>query len=78
VIKKDSLAGAMIEFLTPEEVADILRINVLTVYSYIQRDNLNAVRLGRNYRISRQDLSSFIKSKRIQKLAVERNKEKKL
>ncbi len=53
------------DFLTPEEVADILRINVVTVYSYIQKDNLNAVRLGRKYRISRQDLSAFIKSKRM-------------
>ena len=52
------------EFLTPEEVADILRINVITVYGYIQKSNLDAVRLGRNYRISRQDLASFIKSKR--------------
>jgi excisionase family DNA binding protein len=52
------------EFLTPEEVAEILRINVMTVYGYIQQANLNAIRLGRNYRISRKDLISFIKSKK--------------
>ncbi len=52
------------EFLTPEEVAAILRINVMTVYGYIQQANLDAIRLGRNYRISRKDLNSFIKSKR--------------
>ncbi len=51
------------EFLTPEEVARILRINVMTVYGYIQKSNLDAVRLGRNYRISRQNLALFIKSK---------------
>jgi excisionase family DNA binding protein len=76
VIKRDGHAGAMSEFLTPEEVADILRINVLTVYGYIQKDSLNAVRLGRNYRISRQDLTSFIKSKYIHKNMVGKNKEK--
>ncbi len=78
MIKKDGLSRAINEFLTPEEVADILRINVLTVYGYIHRDNLNAVRLGRNYRISRQDLASFIKLKRTRKPSVEKNKEKKL
>ncbi len=64
MIKRDSTGGEN-EFLTPEEVADILRVNVMTVYGYIQKSNLDAIRLGRNYRISRQDLASFIKSKRM-------------
>ncbi len=64
MVKRDSTTKDINEFLTPEEVAGILRINVLTVYGYIQKDNLDAVRLGRKYRISRQDLASFIKSKR--------------
>jgi excisionase family DNA binding protein len=59
------------EFLTPEEVANILRISVLTVYGYIQKENLSAVRLGRHYRISREDLAVFIKSKRTKIGAVE-------
>jgi excisionase family DNA binding protein len=61
---RDNHHERMTEFLTPEDVAEILRINVMTVYGYIQKDNLNAVRLGRNYRISRQDLESFLRSKR--------------
>jgi excisionase family DNA binding protein len=64
MVKGVGNAADINEFLTPEEVADILRINVLTVYGYIQKDNLEAVRLGRNYRISRQDLATFIQSKR--------------
>ena len=63
MIKADG-TGAENEFLTPEEVAGILRINVMTVYAYIQKDYLEAIRLGRNYRISRRDLDSFIQSKR--------------
>ena len=51
-------------FLTPEEVAKLLRIHVLTVYKYIQKDTLCAVRLGRNYRISQEALADFIDSKR--------------
>lgn len=53
------------EFLTSEEVAKILRINVLTVYNYIQKGSLDAVRIGRNYRISREGLDNFIQSKRV-------------
>ena len=64
MIKIDRTGGEN-EFLTPEEVADILRVNVMTVYGYIQKSNLDAIRLGRNYRISRQDLALFIKSKRM-------------
>ena len=64
MIKRDRTGGEN-EFLTPEEVADILRVNVMTVYGYIQKSNLDAIRLGRNYRISRQDLALFIKSKRM-------------
>ena len=55
--------------LTPEQVADILQVHVLTVYSYIRQDRLNAVRLGRNYRIVPNDLTLFIDSNRIKKLA---------
>jgi excisionase family DNA binding protein len=62
-------------FLTPEEVAQILRISVLTVYGYIQRDNLSAVRLGRTYRIAREDLAAFIESKRFKKSLRHANKQ---
>jgi excisionase family DNA binding protein len=73
MVKRDGLTGSVTKFLTPEEVAEILRINVITVYGYIQRDNLNAVRLGRKYRISREDLDTFIKSKRINTTPLEKN-----
>ncbi len=73
MVKRDSTIKDINEFLTPEEVADILRINVLTVYGYIQKDNLDAVRLGRKYRISRQDLASFIKSKRTRTQSITKN-----
>lgn len=52
------------ELLMPVEVAEILRINVLTVYSYIRRSDLNAIRLGRSYRITREDLARFLESKK--------------
>ncbi len=53
--------------LTPEQVAAILQVHVLTIYSYIRRGKLDAVRLGRSYRIIPKDLTRFIESNRIKK-----------
>ena len=50
--------------LTPEQVARILQVHVLTIYSYIRRGKLDAIRLGRNYRITPKDLTRFIESNR--------------
>ena len=51
--------------LTPEQVAEILQVHILSVYSYIRRGKLDAVRLGRSYRIIPDDLTLFIESNRI-------------
>ena len=54
---------------TPEQVAGILQVHVLTIYSYIRRGKLTAIRLGRHYRIIPKDLMRFIESNRINKSA---------
>ena len=51
--------------LTPEQVARILQVHVLTVYSYIRQGRLDAIRLGRSYRIMPKDLTRFIETNRI-------------
>jgi excisionase family DNA binding protein len=56
-----------IYLLTPEQVAEILQIHVLTVYSYIRQGKLSAIRLGRSYRISPDDLERLIEMNRVQK-----------
>ena len=53
--------------LTPEQVAGILQVHVLTIYSYIRQGKLGAIRLGRSYRIISKDLMRFIESNRIKK-----------
>jgi len=55
--------------LTPGEVAGILNLHVLTVYEYIHRGELGAIRLGRSYRIVPRDLRAFIESMRVSKSA---------
>jgi excisionase family DNA binding protein len=53
--------------LTPEQVADILQIHVLTVYKYIRQGKLDAVRVGRSYRIVPEDLEHWIEINRVRK-----------
>jgi len=50
------------QFLTPSEVAAKLQLNLLTIYKYIKNKRLMAIKFGRNYRISKEDLDKFIKS----------------
>lgn len=47
-------------FYTPQEVADLLKIKVTTVYDYIRSGRLRAARIGKGYRIARADLEAFV------------------
>jgi len=47
-------------YLTTQEVADILRVRVETVRSYIKRGMLPAVKLGRDYRIAAEDVDRLL------------------
>jgi excisionase family DNA binding protein len=57
--------------MTPEQVAEILQINVLTVYSYIKKGKLGAIRLGRSYRIIPDDLDRLLELNRVKKSNLE-------
>ncbi len=50
--------------LTVEEVAKELRINPKTVRQYIASGELVAIVVGRGYKISRDDLEDFKRSRR--------------
>lgn len=50
----------MDELLTVAEVADLLRVSTMTVYRLIRSGELPAVRVGRNYRVRRRDLDSYL------------------
>lgn len=46
--------------LTPEQVAKYLQLNRETVYGYIKKGDLAAVKLGRHYRVKESDLDRFM------------------
>ena len=52
----------MREIMTPEQVADYLQVNVETIYRLIRRHELAATRVGRAYRVSNEDLESYMRT----------------
>ena len=42
-----------------EQVADMLGLHVRTVRNYVRDERLKAVRIGKQYRIAREDLEAF-------------------
>lgn len=55
----------MSEYLTTQEVADRLGVSVFTIRRYIRAGMIRAVRLEGGYRLSRDDLAEFLKSREI-------------
>jgi len=51
--------------LKVSEVAQVLNLNILTVYQYIRQEKLSAVKIGRNYRIEEKDLRGFIEQHKV-------------
>jgi excisionase family DNA binding protein len=53
--------------LTPDQVSEILQVHILTVYSYIKQGKLSAIRLGRSYRVTPEDLDRLLELNRVNK-----------
>ena len=51
-----------IDFFSPEQVAQQLGLHVRTVRRFIREGKINAVRIGKQYRISSGDLNKFVGS----------------
>lgn len=52
--------AAVKEIMTPGQVADYLQLSKDTVYRYIREGKLTASRLGRNYRVPRENVDLFL------------------
>lgn len=49
----------MSKMYTCEEVADRYKVKVITVWDWIRQKKLNAIKIGREYRINEKDLIKF-------------------
>jgi len=56
-----------VKFLTTREVAEILKLNIITIYGYVKSGKLASIKFGRNYRILESDLENFVKEHRFLK-----------
>lgn len=52
------------EYYTIQEVADFLKVAYLTVYRWVKAGKIEAIRIEKQYRISKEALDKFIKSKK--------------
>ena len=53
-------ASGGLEVYTPEEAACILKVTRRTMYSYLRDGALRSAKLGRIWRITRQDIEAFL------------------
>lgn len=52
------------EFYTAQELADELRVNIMTIYRYIKAGKLKAHKIGKEFRIAKFEYQSFLKKAR--------------
>lgn len=60
--KNEGDAVASIKFLTVAEVATTVRVSKMTVYRLIHDGTLEAVRVGRSFRVPEQAVQAYLKS----------------
>lgn len=50
------------EFYKAEELAETLDVNVMTIYRYIKAKRLKAYKIGREFRIDKNEFRRFLES----------------
>jgi excisionase family DNA binding protein len=48
------------EFYSAEELAQILRVNIMTIYRYIKAGKVRAYKIGKEFRIARNEFEKFL------------------
>jgi excisionase family DNA binding protein len=51
------------KFMTPQEVADHLRVSKMTVYRLLKSGEMPSVRIGRSLRVRESDLHAFLRAR---------------
>lgn len=54
------------KFYSPQEVADFLKIKKTTVYDMIKRGSIQAVKMGKQFRISQSDLQQYTNKDKVE------------
>ena len=49
------------DFYLAEELAEKLRVNIMTIYRYIKAGKLKAHKIGKEFRIAKDEFNRFLK-----------------
>jgi len=49
------------EFYTAKELAEKLRVNIMTIYRYIKAGKLKAYKMSKEFRIDGKEFTNFLK-----------------
>lgn len=49
------------EFYKAEDLAELLEVNIMTIYRYIKAGRLKAYKIGREFRIEKNEFQAFLK-----------------
>lgn len=52
------------QFYTVDELAQILKVNPMTVYRWIKTNKLMSLKAGKQYRVKKEDLDNFLNNKK--------------
>jgi len=53
--KKDKM------FYKAEDLAELLEVNIMTIYRYIKAGRLKAYKIGKEFRIDKEEFNAFLK-----------------
>ena len=48
------------EYFTAQELAEKLRVNIMTIYRYIKAKRLKAYKIGKEFRIDKAEFDNFL------------------
>ena len=54
-------SGERLRYLTVAEVAELMRVSRMTVYRLVNRGELPAVRVGRSFRVTEDDVNDYLR-----------------
>lgn len=60
----DNMALDKTEFYRAQELADILKVNIMTIYRYIKSKKLPAYKIGKEFRVEKKAFEEFLKQTR--------------
>lgn len=49
------------EFYLAEELAQKLRVNIMTIYRYIKSGKIKAYKIGKEFRVEKSEFEDFLK-----------------